>query len=68
MKAGYIGVPYRTNKYHYYYVLQGWYSAQYRWEDITEYDTKNHAYADLKIYNKEAPQYQHRVVRRRELL
>ncbi len=44
------------------YVIQGYYSDQYGWEDLCAYEDRLEARTDLKAYDLEEPQYEHRLV------
>jgi hypothetical protein len=59
----------KTRKYNYLLVIQGKYSSQYGFEDLAEYDRTEYkqARADLNEYRIAEPQYQHRIINRREL-
>ena len=61
----------RKNKYIYYWVIQGYYSGSYGWEDESFYDKSECSYSevkkDLKEYRIACPQAGHRIIERREL-
>jgi len=48
------------------YVIQGYYTPGYGWEDVSEYDNRAEARADLKAYRENEPGYSHRLITRRE--
>lgn len=61
----------RTRKYSYLLVIQGNYGCG--WEDESQYDRhiyaeRKQAYEDLKEYRVAAPDYGHRIIRRREAI
>lgn len=60
----------RKNKYIYYWVIQGYYSGGYGWEDLSFYDKKECSWSevirDYKEYNI-ADNAPHRIIERREL-
>jgi hypothetical protein len=56
-----------ANKFEYWTVIQGNYG--YGWEDESHYNGPNRdseAWRDLKEYRMAAPEYSHRIIRRRE--
>ena len=57
----------KKNKYNYLFVVQGRYATQYGWEDLTQSDSYKEAREYLRDYQKNAPEYPHRMIQRREL-
>lgn len=61
----------KENKYIYYWVIQGYYSGCYGWEDESFYDKREYTYSDvrkdLKEYKIASPEHAHRIIERREL-
>ena len=55
------------NKYNYLFVVQGYYSTTYGWEDLIESTNYKEARADLKDYRENESEYPHRMIRHREL-
>jgi len=56
----------RKNKYTYLHVVQGYYSSQYGWEDLTQSEDRKESRQTLKEYNENERDYGHRLIRRRE--
>ncbi len=48
------------------YVVQGWYTRENGWEDLTASDEKSEAYQDLLDYDVNEPEYGHRIDTREE--
>lgn len=57
----------RVNKYLYLWVVQGYYSDLYKWEDLCASESITEAMSDKKEYRLAEPQYPHRMIQRREL-
>lgn len=57
----------KPNKYLYLHVVQGYYGPYHGWEDLCQSESAVTAYDDLVIYNREEPDYPHRLIGRREL-
>lgn len=60
----------RKNKYNYLWVIQGYYSGGYGWEDLSEYDKKEYSYSDVKKDYREyclADSSPKRIINRREI-
>ena len=54
-------------KYEYLHVLQGQYNALDGWEDLTSSEDRVPILSDLEAYNRNEPEYPHRIIRRRVL-
>jgi len=57
----------RQNKFLYLWIVQGKYPGVHGWEDLSSEETRKDARARLKEYLENEPEYQHRLIRRREL-
>lgn len=57
----------RVNKYLYLWIVQGYYGSLYGWEDLTAEDSYSEGRKQLKVYRQEEPEYNHRLIQRREL-
>ena len=55
------------NKYNYLFVVQGYYSTAYHWEDLTQSESWKEVRDDIKAYRENAPEYSYRIIERREL-
>ena len=56
----------KVNKYLYLYVVQGYYSSTYGWEDCCQSEDYKEAVADLRAYRIEERGVPHRLIQRRE--
>ena len=57
----------KKNKYLYVWVVQGYYTGNYKWEDISQSESYREARQDLKDYNANEQAYPHRLIWRKEL-
>ena len=57
----------RVNRYLYLNVLQGNYGYGHGWEDLCQSEDRREMREDLRAYRENAPEYQYRIIRRREL-
>jgi hypothetical protein len=57
----------KTNKYLYLYVVQGYYTKSYGWEDITQSENYIEARNDIRAYRENERGYMFRMIHRREL-
>ena len=55
----------RERKYEYLWIVQGNYGQG--WEDEAASEKFREAYADVKAYRDNCPEYPHRIIHRREL-
>ena len=54
-----------SGKFEYLHVVQGRYTEEYGWEDLTYSDNPKTASGDLKSYRDNEPHVPHRIIQRR---
>lgn len=47
------------------YVVQGYFSSQYKWEDVTQSHDRQLALSDLRAYRENDPAHRYRLTTRR---
>ncbi len=57
----------KPNKFEYLWVIQQYHKPGYGWEDVDTCETWKECRVNIRAYREAEPQYQHRVIRRREL-